>query len=43
MTDQITSRLSLPLVQAAQDWFGQGSVQNQDDNAAPDSEMEPDA
>ncbi|MBN8483496.1 MAG: hypothetical protein J0L50_01845 [Sphingomonadales bacterium] len=32
-----------PLVQAAQDWFGQGSVQDQDDNAAPDSEMEPDA
>lgn len=31
------------LVQAAQDWFGQGSVQDQDDNAAPDSEMEPDA
>ncbi len=32
-----------PLVQAAQDWFGQGPVQDQDDTAAADSEMEPDA
>lgn len=32
-----------PLITAAQDWFGQGPVQDQDDIATADSDMEPDA